>query len=645
MPSFRRLCVVLSYSIVPISSGCGSSDSIEPTGNNLSTRTVGVPDGWSGGTGNNVYRLGLERNDVHGGSNAAYISTTSGNPTTFGVLAQSVKADNYRGRRLRWSGWVRHANITGNGGGLWFRVDGPRRSLSFDNMDDRPLLGSGDWKHVSVVLDVPENSVGLAVGVLLHGSGDLIVDDLKLEVVGLDVPSTNKLSPSDTVSADSSTIAAVYARAATEPANLNFEGFSFAFPGTSVWIGNNAARYATTLPGSPIADLEPLRQMVGTARMVGLGEGTHGTREFFQLKHRVFEFLVREMGFTHFAIEATWPESNAVNRYVLTGQGNSAVLLGDLYFWTWNTNEVLDLIEWMRDWNRTAAVERRVQFLGFDMQSPGAAIDTVRVFLERIEPTQVEYVNQRLSCLASYRNYRSSRPQPITDYAAQPDSIKVACRNGLAELHTFITSRRAVYEGATSVSQYENLLRSARLAQQFEEMASASGNSTVSGRLRDRFMAENAQWLLDQAGPGARMMLWAHNYHVSRVSGAMGDWLSSSLGADYLNLAFLFGRGRFNAIGPSLSGSLRAWDAQQVPANSLEALFLETGAPRLLLDTRRIASGGPAAAPLLGPIRMRSIGAVFDPNAELFYFVSHVLPLDFDLLMFVSATNETRLLR
>ena len=116
--------------------------------------------------------------------------------------------------------------------------------------------------------------------------------------------------------------------------------------------------FATDDPTAPIDDLEPLRALVGDARIVGMGEGSHGTREFFRMKHRVFEFLVERMGFTIFAIEATFPEALDVDRYVRTGEGDPSALIRGMYFWTWNTDEVLDLVRWMRNYNVAAAYRR-----------------------------------------------------------------------------------------------------------------------------------------------------------------------------------------------------------------------------------------------------------------------------------------------
>ena len=117
------------------------------------------------------------------------------------------------------------------------------------------------------------------------------------------------------------------------------------------WLRRRAIPLKTAEAGNGFEDLEPLKAAVGEARIVALGEATHGTREFFQLKHRMFEFLVEEMGFRIFAIEANWTEALRVNDYLLRGEGDPSQTLAGLYFWVWNTKEVLALIEWMRSYN------------------------------------------------------------------------------------------------------------------------------------------------------------------------------------------------------------------------------------------------------------------------------------------------------
>jgi len=151
------------------------------------------------------------------------------------------------------------------------------------------------------------------------------------------------------------------------------------------WLREHAVPLQTVEAGHGFTDLQPLGLMVGNARIVELGEATHGTREFFQLKHRLVEFLASQKGFTIFSIEANMPEAYRLNDFVLNGVGDPKQLLKGLYFWTWNTEEVLDMILWMRDYNKSG--KGRIEFTGFDMQTPTVSIDIVRKFAMSNDPT------------------------------------------------------------------------------------------------------------------------------------------------------------------------------------------------------------------------------------------------------------------
>src|SRR5215216_4234561 len=156
------------------------------------------------------------------------------------------------------------------------------------------------------------------------------------------------------------------------------------------WIRANAIRLTTTEAGRGFADMQALKPLIGNARIVSLGEATHGTREFFQLKHRILEFLATEMGFTIFSIEANMPEAYRLNDYVLYGRGDPAELLRGMYFWTWDTEEVLEMIRWMRAFNESG--RGRVQFTGFDMQVHNVANAVVQQFVQRFDTAYVAAV-------------------------------------------------------------------------------------------------------------------------------------------------------------------------------------------------------------------------------------------------------------
>ncbi|MFZ4573202.1 MAG: erythromycin esterase family protein [Phycisphaerales bacterium] len=155
----------------------------------------------------------------------------------------------------------------------------------------------------------------------------------------------------------------------------------------AAWVKAHAVPLKTCEAGNGFEDLAGLKDVVGKARIVSLGEPTHGTREAFQLKHRLLEYLATEMGFRVFSIEANMPESYNLNEYVLEGKGDPRKLIGGMYFWTWNTEEVLAMVEWMKTFNeagraREGASFVPLRFTGFDMQTPDVAatvaIDGVR---------------------------------------------------------------------------------------------------------------------------------------------------------------------------------------------------------------------------------------------------------------------------
>ncbi len=150
-------------------------------------------------------------------------------------------------------------------------------------------------------------------------------------------------------------------------------------PPPTEWIRSHAIALHTVEAGHGFEDMRQIARVVGDSRIVALGEATHGTREFFQLKHRILEFLASQKGFTIFSIEANMPEAYRLNDFVLNGKGDPKQLLKGVYFWTWDTEEVLNMILWMREFNRSG--KGRIEFTGFDMQTPNVAMDMVRRFL------------------------------------------------------------------------------------------------------------------------------------------------------------------------------------------------------------------------------------------------------------------------
>jgi hypothetical protein len=151
-----------------------------------------MPTGWlRAGTAPDDYHMGIDREESHGGAASGYVMAKAEKSKGFGTLMQAFKADKYIGKRIRLSAYVKVEDVQ-VWAGLWMRVDGPTgASLAFDNMQDRPVRGTGDWQRYEIVLDVPAESVNIAFGFLLAGPGTVWADDFQFEAVGADVPVTD----------------------------------------------------------------------------------------------------------------------------------------------------------------------------------------------------------------------------------------------------------------------------------------------------------------------------------------------------------------------------------------------------------------------------------------------------------------------
>jgi hypothetical protein len=198
--------------------GCGSDSPTEPSRLDISGS---LPSGWIKAGGNvATYVVGTDRATVHSGRVAVAMAGTDSSSTFFTGFAQSVQAAQFRGKRVRFSGWVRGQNLTGAPTGLWMRVDGDLQTDAFDNSATHSEHGTTDWHQVQVILDVPVDAVGISYGALMVGSGVLVVDDLKLEVIPATGPTTDQYTGPQPTTFDA---VAAYMNVRTSPFNLDFE--------------------------------------------------------------------------------------------------------------------------------------------------------------------------------------------------------------------------------------------------------------------------------------------------------------------------------------------------------------------------------------------------------------------------------------
>ena len=151
-----------------------------------------IPNGWfPAGSNPTEYEMGIDNSTFQNGPSCAYIKSKSPKEKEFGTLMQTISAENFLGKRLQLSGYVKSENVKG-WSGMWMRIDGnDRQQLGFDNMQGREIKGTKDWQKYEIVLDVPANSKSINFGVLLGGEGKVWFDNFKLEEIDKSVQVTN----------------------------------------------------------------------------------------------------------------------------------------------------------------------------------------------------------------------------------------------------------------------------------------------------------------------------------------------------------------------------------------------------------------------------------------------------------------------
>jgi erythromycin esterase len=349
------------------------------------------------------------------------------------------------------------------------------------------------------------------------------------------------------------------------------------------WIRNNSISLKSVQAGSGFEDLNLLKPVLANKRVIGIGEATHGTKEFFQMKHRMLEFLVKEMGFTVFAIEASYSRCKYINDYVLNGKGDldtATVIQG---FTTWSTEEVREMIKWMRDYNRTDPVHK-IQFVGFDLQVNDATAFAISNYYQRVDPSKKDTIDGLLRkiLLEEKKGGIFSGDTTIRELISPVESL----------LKNFIENQGA-FILKSSEQEFNEIRWCHKILHQYLISYSYNNfNATVKKEGRDFYMAQNILAWLNYFPKGTKMMVWAHNWHIAKeyLDGvsvpSMGSYLKKELKDEYYAIGFDFYYGKFQSNDPDLKNS-PGWEEQEVgnaPTGNLSSYFVQAGLGNSFLD-------------------------------------------------------------
>ncbi len=409
---------------------------------------------------------------------------------------------------------------------------------------------------------------------------------------------------------------------------------------------------AHRLHGTP-ADFDPLLAAVGDARLVLLGEASHGTHDFYRVRAEITKRLIRERGFSAVAVEADWPDAYRVNRYV-RGRSKDAdaadALSGFARFpqWMWRNADVLDFVGWLREHNDDRDADpAKAGFYGLDLYSLHASMHAVVDYLKVVDPEAAVRAAHRYACFESF----GGDPQ-VYGYTTKlrlAPSCETAVISQLVELRA-AAAEYAKRDGRLAPDDLFFAEQNAKVVANAERYYRAMfEDHAASWNLRDQHMAETLGALsafLEADPRRAKIVVWAHNSHL-------GDARATEMGSrrGELNVGQLirerYGRAAILVGFTTYTGTVTAasdWNADAErkmvrPAlpESYEALFHECGLGNFFLDLR---SPGDAIAALEQPRLERAIGVIYRPETERpsHYFGAR-LPHQFDAVFHYDHTR------
>ncbi len=409
---------------------------------------------------------------------------------------------------------------------------------------------------------------------------------------------------------------------------------------------------AIPLKGDP-CQYDALIDGIGDARVVLLGEATHGTHEFYRERAFITRRLISEKGFTAVAVEADWPDAYRINHFVRGESADEEAVqaladFGRFPTWMWRNADVLDFIGWLRTHNETQAVDKRAGFYGLDLYSLRASMEAVLRYLDKVDPDAARRARRRYGCFDQFG-------EEMQEYGyAASFGLHPSCEREVVTQLIELHRQRAEYasrDGRVAADDYFYAEQNARLVKNAEEYyRTMFRGRDESWNLRDRHMVDTLEELrrfLGRTRPEPRIVVWAHNSHLGDARATemsergelnVGQLVRERYGASAVLVGFTTFTGTVTAAS-EWDGPAHRKHVRPALAGSYERLFHEVQLPRFLVPLRTDLE---LSSALAVPRLERAIGVLYLPETERASHYFHArLSEQFD---FVLHFDETRAL-
>ncbi|MCB1035878.1 MAG: erythromycin esterase family protein, partial [Acidobacteria bacterium] len=374
-------------------------------------------------------------------------------------------------------------------------------------------------------------------------------------------------------------------------------------------------------------------ERIGGARVVLLGEATHGTSEFYRMRERITRELIEHKGFNIVAAEADWPDAARIDHYVRDRQVPASEWQAFARFptWMWRNREVQGFVEWLRGRNLSLPFEQRVRFAGLDLYGLYNSIDAVLQYLDEVDPEAAKVARERYGCLTPWQ-----RDPAAYGRAALTGAYK-SCEDDVVRMLSDLFAQRMDALRRDDEELFDAVQNARLIASAEAYYRIMYYGSHESWNLRDQHMFDTLQALLEFGGPDAKAVIWEHNSHVGNAEAtemsARGEFNVGQLCRKHFgSKAYLVGFGTDRgevACASFWDGPTEIKRVRPSREGSYERLCHDAAVPRFTLGLRRHREG--LRRDLSEPRLERAIGVIYRPETELASHYFHaILPEQFD---------------
>jgi erythromycin esterase len=389
------------------------------------------------------------------------------------------------------------------------------------------------------------------------------------------------------------------------------------------------------------ADLGPLFERIGDARIVMLGEASHGTHEYYTWRAQISKKLIAENGFNFIAVEGDWPDCYRINRFV---KGYDSCASADQCLkefnrwptWMWANWETAALAEWLKAYNAGKPNNERTGFYGLDVYSLWESMESIMTWLEKDDDDARRAAKNAFQC---FEPYRKSEGQA---YARASQFVPELCQAEVATLLKEIRLSAAQHKDSESgFGAAQNAMIAVNAEKYYRAMIKGGPESW---NIRDSHMQDTLDRLLELHGPDAKAIVWAHNTHIGDARATsmarnemynLGELSRKRYGSDVVLVGFGSYSGTVIA-GESWGAPMQIMPVPEAEEDSWEYHLQEAGGGSKLLITDDIKD----VVEFQQPFGHRAIGVVYDPDYEhLGNFVPSVIPQRYDAFIYLEETQ------